>query len=218
MAATKIAKSRGSAKNDDYALLNLRKTIASRYLDGKSQFEIGAELGITQPTVSYHLAKIKEEWLSSTLRDFDEAKAQELAKIDHLEEMAWQSFHKSCQDAYSKQQKKALATSREHTEDDEGNVVSENVTKELVPVEEKEITRKQAGDPRFLDKVAWCIDYRCKLLGIHKENPTNVNQLVINFDQLFGRPDIEDPVEKRIAEVSAVKPLPAHNGASKKGK
>lgn len=62
-----------------------RKLIAEYYLHGMYQYEIAEEIGLDQATISRDLKAIQKEWLKSTLRDFDELKAQELAKIDDLE-------------------------------------------------------------------------------------------------------------------------------------
>jgi len=72
-----------------------RQAIASMYLRGKAQVDIAAELGLSQPTVSRDLKIIQGEWLDSAIRDFDAARAQELAKIDELERTYWAAWERS---------------------------------------------------------------------------------------------------------------------------
>lgn len=63
-----------------------------------------------------------------------------------------------------------------------------------------------AGDPRFLERVAWCIDTRLKLMGAYKSG-TTVNNLIVRWDELYGREGEassaglpSDPIERRIAQ------------------
>jgi predicted transcriptional regulator len=78
------------------AILERRKEAASLYCRGKPQWEIARHLGVTQAQISYDLRAVRKAWLESSIRDFDELKAQELAKLDHLEATAWENFERSC--------------------------------------------------------------------------------------------------------------------------
>jgi hypothetical protein len=124
--------------------------MADLYLQGWLQADIAGELRIDQSTVSRDLKALQSEWLSSALMDFNEAKAQEIAKIDRLEREYWQAWARSCEDA-------------------------EQTTQEGTPVKVdkvKKTSKGQAGDPRFLQGVQWCIERRCKILGV--DAPTEV--------------------------------------------
>lgn len=202
--------SKRNAKNDEYNILARRKRIAQLYLDGKTQWEIAHEFGVTQALISYELKKIHKEWLGSTLLDFNEAKVKEIAKIDHLEEMAWRSFHRSCEDAVT-DHKEVERKLKDVVKVDKGKVTPTGKTAmQVVGDVSKKVTKGQAGDPRFLERVAWCIDQRCKILGVYKESTTTVNQLILNFDDLYGKPALDDdPVEKAIEVAGRVESLPA---------
>lgn len=120
-----------------------RAETARLYCQGWLQSEIAEKLRVDQSVISDDLKAIRAEWLASSVRDFDEARAQELAKIDHLELTYWEGWQRSCEDA-------------------------ETVVKKIKGDGDKELqqtTRGQAGDPRFLGGVQWCIERRCKLLG-----------------------------------------------------
>ena len=69
-----------------------RHTITQMYLQQKTQVEIAQALGMTQPMVSYDLAKVREQWLEATTHDLDVAKAKELARIDNLERVHWEQW------------------------------------------------------------------------------------------------------------------------------
>ena len=118
--------------------------MADLYLQGWLQADIADEIGIDQSTVSRDLKALQGEWLASALMDFNEAKAQELAKIDRLEREYWRGWERSCEDAEQ--------TTQEGTPDSVDKV--------------KKTKKGQAGDPRFLQGVQWCIERRCKILGV----------------------------------------------------
>jgi hypothetical protein len=83
-----------------------------------------------------------------------------------------------------------------------------------------------AGDPRFLERVAWCIDTRLKLMGAYKSG-TTVNNLIVRWDELYGREGDEaasglpaDPIERRIAAAERegrVLPMPTPAGEGRPG-
>ena len=117
-----------------------REIIARRYLRGELQSQIAADLGISQQTVSADLKKIQHDWLESSLRDFDELKAQELAKIDVLEATYWQAWKASKGDRTRRRQ-----------------IIDVNTTRPKEIVVDSE---DSAGDPRYLEGVQWCIEQR----------------------------------------------------------
>lgn len=75
-----------------------RKETASLYLKGETQAAIGVRLGLSQQQIHYDLKRIRAAWLESALQDFDSKRAKELARLDHLETVAWTSFDKSSED------------------------------------------------------------------------------------------------------------------------
>ena len=137
-------------------LIRDRRRIADLYLQGWTQIDIGEELGINQSTVSRDLVAIQADWLESTLVDFNEAKAQEIAKVDRLEREYWQAWVRSCEDVESITQ--------------EGSKSGDNLSVDKV----KKTRKGQAGDPRFLAGVQWCIERRCKILGIDAASKLDV--------------------------------------------
>jgi hypothetical protein len=126
-----------------------RAKIARWYLEGQTQAEIGRKLGLTQQQISLDLKAIRKQWLDSALRDFDEARAQELAKIDRLEATYWESWQRSLEPTQTKTQYIRAGEG--------GQPAPERATLHTAP---------GTGDPRWLQGVQWCIDRRCKLLGL----------------------------------------------------
>lgn len=124
--------------------------IARLYLQGWSQRKIGEQLKISQQQVSYDLAEIRRRWLESSIRSFDEAKSRELAKIDHLEQQAWEGWNRTI--GIKKKTSTKVGVNAKGPVD-----------------EETETLEELAGDPRFLQVVDTCIQRRCKILGIDAE-------------------------------------------------
>jgi len=116
------------------------------YLQGRYQWEIGETLGVTQATVSLDLKAIREQWKASAVRDFDEAKERELARIDALEREYWAAWQTS------KEQKESTSTEKSSTE-------GVDRLKAAVKKEDRD------GNPAFLVGVQWCITKRCDILG-----------------------------------------------------
>ena len=68
---------------------------ARLYLAGNSQREIAERVGVTQQQVSLDLEEIRGRWSHAAEGALLEARAQELAKLDHLERTAWEAWDAS---------------------------------------------------------------------------------------------------------------------------
>jgi len=122
-----------------------RREIAERYLRGQRQYIIAEQMDLTPSTVCRDIQFLCKEWIKAALVDFDEAKAQELAKINQLERTYWEGWEAS---------KEAKVTvSRERRIDG-------------VLVTQRQEVRSGIGDPKFLAGINACIAQRCKLLGL----------------------------------------------------
>jgi len=133
-----------------------RRKIADLYLKGWLQADIAEELGISDSTVSRDLAAMRKAWLKSALMDFNEAKARELAEIDHLERVAWAEWLESKEAKESTVQKTSTSNRNKRVE--------AQIRKET-----------RLGDPRYLGIIQWCIDRRCKILGVDAPTQTQVS-------------------------------------------
>jgi hypothetical protein len=126
-----------------------RAEIARLYLQRWTQAEIGQRLGLSRQQVGYDLNTVREEWLQSSLVDFNARKAEELARIDRLERVYW--------DAWEASGKEKETTTSEQVSKGGGG---DERTKAAIRKEER------TGDPRYLAGVQWCIDRRSKILGL----------------------------------------------------
>lgn len=144
--------------------------IAGMYLKGKTQTEIGQEVGLSQPQVSYDLADIQRRWREDTTINIDEAKQRELSRIDELERTYWQAWEKSCNER--------TKTSTEKVSGDNGRAKASVQKEEML------------GNPAFLAGVMSCIQERGKILGIYAPvKQENANTLIIDDprDELLSR-------------------------------
>lgn len=124
-----------------------RRKIAALYLRGYKQAEIAEEIGVDISTISRDLATMQDEWRAATLMDLDEAKRRELARVDGLELEYWEAWERSCEEAVKTTTKRIQGAESAR---DEASVQKE----------------QRLGDPRYLAGVQWCIERRCKLLGL----------------------------------------------------
>ena len=133
----------------DVAIAERRRKCGELYLQGRTQTEIGIELRVGQPCVSKDLAFLRKEWLAAAVMDFNAAKARELARIDTLEREAW--------DAYAKSKAAKVRRLAEKVQRGKGDVETRT----------QQIEEESYGDPRLLDRVAWCIEQRLKIFGVY---------------------------------------------------
>lgn len=205
-------------KNNEAILAERRQTVASFYLQGKSQVEIALKLGVSQPTIGSDLKHIREEWVAQGIKNFDEAKAKELAGLDLAETELWDSWFKSKETAETKiiRIRKAPDVPNKFKGSTEGpksaaqRVLQEGAEKLRIIEKNIELTRRgQCGNPTFMAQIIQIKEMRLKIIGAFKDdNKGNINIFNIDWDRMAGRPeDTEDPIEKKIAEA---KMLSAH--------
>ncbi len=180
--------------------LSRREAIERLYLMGWAQTRIARQVNISLEQLTAELQVIRDGWVQSSLRRVDAAQAQELARIDHLESVAWAAWRRSCQD------------------DETTKAVWTDGAKSRA----EKTTRKQTGDGTFLTRVAWCIDKRCEILGLkerlqHKPNATTdhveVDQAKAAIDQILAAVD-----EREGASGSETTPDRFAHGTRRRGK
>jgi hypothetical protein len=126
-----------------------RSQVAGLFLRGtKRQGELARLVGVDRSTVSRDLKVLHARWKESGVRDLDAAKGQELERIDILEQEYWAAWERSKQDHET--------TTTEQTTGGENERVKAAIRKDA-----------QTGDTRYLDGVQWCIEQRCKILGLN---------------------------------------------------
>ena len=132
--------------------------IVSLYLKQKSHREIAQTLNVSVQYVGRQLKQIKDAWLESTLVDFNRRQNQELARIDALEAEYWTAWEGSKAD----ESREAL----EYVDEDS-----------IMRLSRKRLeTIKKNGTSSFLQGIQWCIEQRCKILGLHAPKEIKIDQ------------------------------------------
>jgi hypothetical protein len=156
-----------------------RHHVAELYLGGKYQVEIARLVGVSQQQVSLDLKAVQRAWLASSIRNFDEAKAEQLAKINRIEREAWSAWERSLQ--------VREVTVQEVIESDHR---TNRVTLRKEP---------QGGDPRYLQIAQRCIDQRIDLLGIGASAEAN-KALATGLASLLSQAQGPEPSSSSMAE------------------
>lgn len=144
--------------------LTLRRAkVMDLYLKGESQPAIARKLKLSQPTVSRDLEHCREEWKARAAEDFKAHVAESLARVDRLELEAWRAWERSV-GTHKKRVEKSEPTIPAPTQETMDPLPA------MAPVdavtEVTVTTEKLNGDPRYLERIAGCIDRRIKLLGL----------------------------------------------------
>lgn len=145
--------------------------VASMYLRGMTQAAIAKELGCTRPNVTQHLSRVRKVWLDSSLQDFNELKARELARLDEIERQAWIGWERSLKDG-GFVQKKGVGMQCACLADDfapDPGCEDCGGTGQAIVVNGAEVTEKRHGrdgNPKFLEIVGNCVAKRCEILGL----------------------------------------------------
>ncbi len=151
-------------RNTNDAVQKRRVTVSEMYLAGKTQYQIALEVGVTRQQISQDLKRIRQEWRSSTLHNFDEKVGLELAKLDQVEHDAWVAWGDSIGTHVVTTQKNG-----EHG------------------LETTIRTEKLAGDPRYLHIILDCVEKRCKMLGLFAAVKSSVEVTSYTLQELVNR-------------------------------
>ena len=135
--------------------------IARLWAKGWSGRKIAKSIGVHETSVRYHLKNtIKPLWRQQVVRPVE----LELAKIDHLETIAWEHFESD-----------APSESRENVEEALLEA-SRGKNGALTVVKKATSTIRKFGQTAWLDVVEWCISERCKLMGHNAAKDYRVSQ------------------------------------------
>jgi hypothetical protein len=143
--------------------------IAKMYVRGFTQREIAAELAANRTyslapnTIGRDIGEIRTRWRESYLVDVDDAMAKELARLDELEKAYWYAWEDS--------RKTRKVSETEKIDDEQGSGSrATKYTRRRARIKEME----RDGDPKFLEGIQWCIQQRCKILGLEASKKIEV--------------------------------------------
>jgi hypothetical protein len=134
---------------EELSIESRRCQVAELFLRGiKRQGELAQHVGVNRSTISRDLKVLNARWKEAAVRDLDAAKGQELEHIDQLQREYWNAWEKSKQGHET--------TTTEQITGGDGDRTKAAIRKE-----------EEHGDPRYLAGVQWCIEQRCKILGLN---------------------------------------------------
>ena len=165
--------SRGPGRKRTYIERNMDLVDITRfYLQGYSMQEIGFKMGEIRPyTLSWEMVRqslkiVHERWLDNLAHELDLHKAKELARIDRMEQEAWEAWFKS------KNPKLTLEVLK--TSDAWAGKGAHN---RPTYTREKKRQSKEERDPnyKYLEIIQWCITQRCSILGLDAPKQVTIN-------------------------------------------
>ncbi len=151
-----------------------RVDVARMYLERRTIDEIARTISRNRKTVMTDLRFLEAEWLKTADRLTSARKAEELARIDRIELLAWEGYYRSME-------------TREITKTvlEQGGLGGQRTKAE---------SRKESliGDPRWLDKISWCVEQRAKILGLYAPTKSegkveHHHTIQTEFDREFAR-------------------------------
>lgn len=169
-----------------------QREVATLYMRGQPIGLIAEELKLGEATISNDLTAIRKLWLKQAAQAMDERKAQELARIDMVEEEAWKGWLRSIseQKIYTKRTRYVRVPVKKGRKSAHKKVPAEQVSEETI--------KTCSGDPRFLEQIERCVTLRLKVFSLLKGDTTNQNQVFIDWSGLVGRGQAINPVEEQI--------------------
>lgn len=166
--------------SDEFRIMKRRRRVAEAYLSGKSQVQVAEELGVSVNTIASDLQEIRKVWLAQMREAFDVKKAEELAKLDRLEQASWEAYEAS-KGKVMTEKRRNEAVRQTLPGARKGGRRGSHVMVPLKEVTETSVRERPEGDPRFLEQVAWCIETRLRTMGLLKGETTNVSQVFIDW-------------------------------------
>lgn len=172
-----------------------QKQVAFLYMKGEPICLIAQVLKIPETLVNGDLNAIRIQWKKEAAMLMDERKAKELARIDKIEEEAWNGWLRSIEEQTIRT--KRIRKVRVRIKG------GKKAAHRMVPAEESEdqVIKSCSGDPRFLEQIERCVTLRLKLFALLKGDNVNQNQVFINWAGLVGRGETVNPVEEKILEI-----------------
>jgi hypothetical protein len=174
-----------------------RVLIARMYVRGKSIHEMMLAINALYPerpvsskAISLDLNAIRDAWLRSSLLDFNEAKAKELAGIDEAEREAW--------DAWERSKEKHMRLEYE-VSDDQVPFSADKIA-QVQRKKKRKIIEATVGDIRYLEMIERLKKMRCDILGLFEAKRIQVDWKTEAIQLGMGEDEI-DAVKERTVNV-----------------
>lgn len=154
--------------------------VTERHLRGMPVREIAAIEGVTPRVIYKDLELAMKRWAKMTRSNIKTILIKELAKLDQMERVAWEQHDESCKNAREK-----TVTELDGAR---GKATSTSKT-----------TRKQNGDPRWLNAILSCMQRRMELLTGEFEGKKEPGQMETQIVEVV----VENP--EQVAKIISYK-------------
>lgn len=159
-----------------------KESIITHYLRGNTMDRVAQimkdETGghkFSTSTVSKYVAEAVETWKRNKESLITNHKVIELEKINRVEAAAWEGWERSVKAMVSVRSKKTPVKAHENGEKPAKATKAAKKADPFNVTEVTDETKQSAGDPRFFATIQWCVEYRCKLLGIEAPAKVEMN-------------------------------------------
>jgi len=180
-------------------------TLQKLYHKGVPQGEIAKQLKISQGQVSQDLKKLIIRWEQTNLHQIDRYKAEQLDRINMIEEEMWDAWELS-----------KTTAKRIHSKTKSGRFIKDPLTRTVEPddgeywragVTEEET---RGGDMQYMNGIMWCCQERAKIIGLYapkkvaNTDPTGDREAGVSArEELMG---MINSIAKRLHPVKNVTP------------
>lgn len=181
----------------------VRATVAQMDRRGYSQYAIAEKLDLSQPTISYYLSEIREEYRTRQRKSVDELLHEKLEQYKEIRLVAWEAYDLSQKDKEKEEVETAPVVILASTGKDKKGLDPADAFESAERI--KRIVTREGRLPAdgYLTIIMKTLEAERKLLGIDEElPPQNSNNLtVINWDTLHQRPPQRDPLKEKLKEL-----------------
>ncbi len=194
--------------------------LADMYLTGNiSQTKMVEFIAKNRPytlndsTISQDLAEVRRRWQVKYLTSMDEAKTRELAHVDKLEQAYWDGWLRSIE-SKNREISELIEDSSKYEIPKDG---PESRLRPPIPLpvhtrkKAKKMTENRDGDPRMLDGIKWCIDQRCRILGLLAPTELSIKDWRKEAQRvgIHNASEVFDELVGRYVEAAKLPELPA---------
>lgn len=152
MAYKRPTKEKLEARERAAVALEMRNTaIMDDLIKGMSKKALAAKYELSTSGITDVIEKARDAWKEYRIDDYDLMLTIELERIKVIEDEAWDAWNKS---------KEPLITQTRRTEKGDDEATAQKVIDEIKK-------QQRHPDPRYLDRMSWCIEQRLRIMGAY---------------------------------------------------
>ncbi len=164
-----MSRSGRPSRLDGAALEARQAEVAELYLQGRTQFQIAQQIGVSQQTISRDIKMIRRRWAKESVRYHQQMVQEEFHRLRMLERSYWEAWEASKGLIETKRTSRRGAVAGIAGDDDGG----ENPGVIDASVE----TTTSFGDPRYLQGIERCIEQRRRIAALDAADRAELKQV-----------------------------------------